>query len=133
MQMKFTKLKINFKFLNFSFYSHANGFYMIENEIYHCSDEFYIENLNLKKVWKNLVFSHSTIPQPSSRPALPQKWPKKGLKVLITLRITWKRPEIYFFMFTKKNEIETISNLLQHFFINSKMFTFIFFKCLKLL
>ena len=59
-KMKFKKLRINFKFFKFQFYSHAKGFYMIENEIYHYSDEFYIDIL---------------IPNQIS-PALPQKWPK---------------------------------------------------------
>ena len=47
---------------------------MIENEIiYHYSDEFCIDNLNLKILRKFLVFSHSTIlpPLPIPPRALP--------------------------------------------------------------
>ena len=37
--------------IEFQFYSHANGIYMIEIEIYHYSDECYINNLRLTKLY----------------------------------------------------------------------------------
>ena len=78
-----TEIKLHI--FEFQFYSHANGFYMIENEIHQYSDKFYIDNLNLTKLWKRFFFYsmiYSMIP--------PSLSPKSGQKMKMYEKF-WKR------------------------------------------